>query len=447
MEELLNNIWGKTLKSLEEHVAKASFETWLKRVRPAYLENSTLILEVPNKITKEWIQTRYVDVIKDIFSSSLGKEIFVDFIIKDTTEEEKIQKNYSHIMDDTVKKQTCYLNPRYTFENFVVGDSNKLSYAAATAVAGAPGRAYNPLLIYGGVGLGKTHLMQAIGHYIVANHKRLKVLYVTCELFGNELIAAISERKTEKFKQQYRTVDVLLMDDIQFIIGKPQTQEEFFHTFNTLFEANKQIVITSDRPPKEFAQFVEERLKSRIGWGLVVDIQPPDIETRIAILQRKCKDRGIPLPNNVLYSIAEHFSLNIRDMEGALNRVIAEVSIRKSGLSDEEVKNILKDIVSLPRHKLLTIDKIKEVVAKYFNVSISDITSQRRLKSITYPRQFAMFLCREFTNSTFFKIGEEFGNRDHTTVMHACDKIQKEIKENPEVEKMYQEICNIIKNI
>lgn len=441
MEEVLNNIWREVLKHLEGVVGKLSFETWLKRVRPVYLENSTVTLEVPNNITKDWIQSKYLKTIEEVFSRTLKKQISIDFTIGERKEKEEEELSRVHFKEQTPSTR---LNPKYTFENFVVGDSNNLSSAAATAVAGAPGKAYNPLLIHGGVGLGKTHLMQAIGHYISANHKRLRLSYVTCETFTNELIVAIRENKTDVFRGQYRTKDVLLMDDIQFIIEKERTQEEFFHTFNTLFEANKQIVITSDRPVREFTQF-EERLKSRIGWGLCVDIQPPDIETRIAILQKKCARDNINISDKILYSIAQPFPSNIREMEGALNRIIAEAEVKKLELNDDSVKEILKYIIPTFRSKVLSIDKIKEVVAQYFNLNVSEITSQRRLKNLTYPRQLAMFLCRELTNNTLSKVGEEFGNRDHTTVLHAYEKIQKEIKENADTEKIYQELCGSLK--
>lgn len=441
MEEVLKNIWRDALKHLEGVVGKLSFETYLKRVKPVYLENSTVTLEVPNNITKDWIQSKYLKTIEDVFSNTLKKQILVDFTIEERKEKREEELPRLHFKEQLPQSR---LNPKYTFENFVVGDSNNLSFAAATAVAGAPGKAYNPLLIYGGVGLGKTHLMQAIGHYILANHKRLHLSYVTCETFTNEFISAIQENKTEAFRNQYRTKDVLLIDDIQFIIKTEKTQEEFFHTFNTLFEANKQIVITSDRPVREFTQ-LEERLKSRIGWGLCVDIQLPDIETRIAILQKKCARDNVNISDNFLYSIAQQFSSNIREMEGALNRIIAEVEVNKLELNDDSVKEILRDIIPTFRSKVMSIDKIKEVVAQYFNLSVSEITSQRRLKNLTYPRQLAMFLCRELTNNTLSKVGEEFGNRDHTTVLHAYDKIQKEIKENTDTERIYQELCNSLK--
>ena len=319
------------------------------------------------------------------------------------------------------------LNPKYTFNSFVIGNSNRFAHAASLAVAEAPAKAYNPLFIYGGVGLGKTHLMHAIGHYILESNPNAKVVYVSSEKFTNELINAIKDDKNEEFRSKYRNVDVLLIDDIQFIAGKERTQEEFFHTFNALHDANKQIILSSDRPPKEIPT-LEDRLRSRFEWGLIADIQVPDFETRMAILKKKADVENLNVANDVMGYIASKIKSNIRELEGALIRIIAYSSLTNREVSVDLATEALKDIISKKQGKHVTIDAIQDIVASYYNLRIEDLKSQRRTRSVAYPRQIAMYLSRKLTDMSLPKIGEEFGGRDHTTVIHAYEKISENLK-------------------
>lgn len=335
------------------------------------------------------------------------------------------------------------LNPRYTFESFVVGNSNRFAHAASVAVAEGPSKAYNPLFLYGGVGLGKTHLMHAIGHYALEQNPHVSVVYVTSETFTNDLISAIGKKSMVDFRNKYRNVDILLVDDIQFVAGKESTQEEFFHTFNALYEASRQIVISSDRPPKDIPT-LEERLRSRFEWGLTADIQPPDLETRIAILRKKAIDDNLTISHEVLNYIATHVQSNIRELEGALVRVTAHCNLHNQPLNLDTVASALKDILKAPPHKPITLEGIMDVVAKHYNIKISDMTSRRRTKNITFPRQVAMYLVRNMTDRSLPEIGEAFGGRDHTTVIHAVEKIERELKLNPSLQNIVSELENII---
>ncbi len=319
------------------------------------------------------------------------------------------------------------LNPKYTFDSFVIGNSNRFAHAASLAVAESPAKAYNPLFIYGGVGLGKTHLMHAIGHYILNNNPKSQVVYVSSEKFTNELINSIKDDKNVEFRNKYRNIDILLVDDIQFIAGKERTQEEFFHTFNALYEANKQIIISSDRPPKEIPT-LEDRLRSRFEWGLIADIQAPDFETRMAILKKKADVEKLNIPNEVMVYIATKIKSNIRELEGALIRIVAFSSLTNKEISVDLASEALKDIISSKQTRQVTIDIIQEVVANYYNLKIEDLKSARRTRNIAFPRQIAMYLSRKLTDMSLPKIGEEFGGRDHTTVIHAYEKISNNLK-------------------
>ncbi|MFY9275652.1 MAG: chromosomal replication initiator protein DnaA, partial [Clostridium sp.] len=355
--------------------------------------------------------------------------------IQDTTEEDK---------SNTIKKSYPNLNPKYTFDTFVIGNSNRFAHAACVAVAESPAKAYNPLFLYGGVGLGKTHLMHAIGHHIMCQQEDPKVVYVSSEKFTNELINSIKNDKNEEFRNKYRNVDVLLIDDIQFIAGKEGTQEEFFHTFNALHEANKQIIISSDRPPKEIPT-LEDRLRSRFEMGLITDIQPPDFETRIAILRKKAQLENINVPNEVMTYIAKYIKSNIRELEGALTRVVAYSSLTNKNISLELATEALKDIISNPKSEEITVNRIKEKVSEAFNIKMDDFNSKKRTRTIAYPRQIAMYICRELTDLSLPKIGSEFGGRDHTTVIHAHDKISKDIEENQQIKDKIDKIISDLK--
>lgn len=441
MNPQCNEIWNETLQLIKVELTEVSFNTWLKSITPISMIEDTILFHVPEDFTKGIIETRYSSLIKNALKQVTKKEYNIKFTINEYEEDKKdgidLNQNEGNV--------NYSLNPRYTFNTFVIGNSNRLAHAASVAVAESPAKAYNPLFIYGGVGLGKTHLMHAIGHYILNQNRNTKVVYVTSETFTNELINSIRDDRNIEFRSKYRNVDVLLIDDIQFITGKERTQEEFFHTFNTLYEANKQIIISSDRPPKEILT-LEDRLRSRFEWGLIADIQPPDFETRIAILKKKAKLENLVIPDDVLSYIANKIPSNIRELEGALIRIVAYSSLYNREINEEMAIEALKDILSNTRPKLITADLIKEHVGEYFNVKIEDFNAKKRTKSIVYPRQIAMFLCREMTDLSLPKIGEEFG-RDHTTIMHAHEKISSEISTDPQLKLLINELKNKIEMI
>lgn len=400
-----------------------------------------IILAAPNEFTKGILEGRYLNLIKNAIKQVTNKEYNIQFTIPG--EDLSINVGQSLTSNNSTFNQRSQLNPKYTFDTFVIGNSNRFAHAASLAVAEAPAQAYNPLFIYGGVGLGKTHLMHAIGHYILNQTPNAKVVYVSSEKFTNELINSIRDDRNNQFRNKYRNVDVLLIDDIQFIAGKESTQEEFFHTFNALHEANKQIVISSDRPPKEIPT-LEDRLRSRFEWGLIADIQPPDLETRIAILKKKAKVENIDVPDDVMQYIASKIQSNIRELEGALIRIVAYSSLTNKKITLELAEEALKDIISSDKPKKITVKLIKEVVSKEFNIKVEDFNSRKRTKSIAYPRQIAMYLTRELTDLSLPKIGEEFGGRDHTTVIHAYDKITEDMANNDDfknvIDKLIKEI-------
>ena len=439
----LETIWSKVQAEMEPLMTKPSFETWLKPTKPWKLEDNTLYIEIPNEFARDLLEIRYANPLTTIISKYIPAELKLKFVIlkKITDEEQALSPLPGMINPD---ENSLNLNPKYTFESFVVGESNRFAHAASLAVAEAPARAYNPLFIYGGVGLGKTHLMQAIGHFVIENNPYVKVVYVSSEKFTNELINAIQKNKTVGFRAKYRTVDLLLVDDIQFLAGKESTQEEFFHTFNALHEANKQIVISSDRPPKEIPT-LEERLRSRFEWGLITDIQAPDLETRIAILQKKAVAEGWKLPNQVIIYIANLINSNIRELEGALIRVIAYSSLTKQEITIELAEEVLKDIISSQQSTRLTIPFIQQTAAEYFQLTVEDFKSKRRTQNIALPRQVAMYLSRELTDSSLPKIGEEFGGRDHSTVIHACDRVKELMGTDLKVNQAIKDLTHKLK--
>lgn len=419
----LAEIWEKTLQAVEPHMNKPSFETWLKLTKPLKMEDNCLIIEAPNEFARDWVESRYSPLLTSTLRSLIQDDLEMKFVIKnDLQQKQRVQSPQTAKIND--EPSYPHLNPKYTFESFVVGEGNRLAHAASLAVAEAPAKAYNPLFIYGGVGLGKTHILQAIGHFVLQNSANSRVVYVSSEKFTNELINAIRNNKTPSFRDKYRNVDLLLIDDIQFLAGKESTQEEFFHTFNSLYEARKQIVISSDRPPKEIPT-LEDRLRSRFEWGLITDIQAPDLETRIAILRKKAALEGWILPDDVISYIAEHINSNIRELEGALIRVIAYSSLTNQPITMDLTVNFLKDIIVSQEQKRVDIPLIQQTVAEYFHINPEDLKAKKRTKEIVVPRQLAMYLCRELTDSSLPKIGEEFGGRDHTTVLYACERIRE----------------------
>ena len=419
----LAEIWEKTLQAVEPHMNKPSFETWLKLTRPLKMEDNCLIIEAPNEFARDWVESRYSPLLISTLRNLLKDDLEMKFVIKNDLQQ-KQRVPTPQPLKNIGEPSFPHLNPKYTFESFVVGEGNRLAHAASLAVAEAPAKAYNPLFIYGGVGLGKTHILQAIGHFVLQNSAHYRVVYVSSEKFTNELINAIRNNKTPLFRDKYRNVDLLLIDDIQFLAGKESTQEEFFHTFNSLYEARKQIVISSDRPPKNIPT-LEDRLRSRFEWGLITDIQAPDLETRIAILRKKAALEGWILPDDVISYIAEQINSNIRELEGALIRVIAYSSLTNQPITMDLTVNFLKDIIISQQERRVTITLIQQTIADYYHLDPEDMKAKKRTKNISLPRQLAMYLCRELTDSSLPKIGEEFGGRDHTTVLYACERIRE----------------------
>ena len=430
MDADLKNLWEKTLDIIKSELSEVSFNTWIKSCEPISISSDTLKISVPNSFTQDILDKRYKDLVANSIKAVCSKLYTIEFVIaSEAYIKEDIKKadktpSKSIVVND---EMSSTLNPKYTFNSFVIGNSNRFAHAASLAVAEAPAKAYNPLFIYGGVGLGKTHLMHAIGHYILDGNPNAKVVYVSSEKFTNELINAIKDDRNEEFRKKYRNVDVLFIDDIQFIAGKERTQEEFFHTFNELHDANKQIILSSDRPPKEIPT-LEDRLRSRFEWGLIADIQVPDFETRMAILKKKADVENLNVANEVMGYIATKIKSNIRELEGALIRIVAYSSLTNREITVDLATEALKDIISKKQGKHITIDLIQDVVSSYFNLRVEDLKSQRRTRNVAYPRQIAMYLSRKLTDMSLPKIGEEFGGRDHTTVIHAYEKISENLK-------------------
>jgi chromosomal replication initiator protein len=434
------SLWDKTLQLIKGELSPPSFNAFFKQIVPLKIYMSELILLVPNDFTKGILEDRYLTLIENSVNQLSLKKYNVKFVLSEKDVEGLGEENRS----STSKKNHPNLNPKYTFDTFVIGNSNRFAHAACVAVAESPAKAYNPLFLYGGVGLGKTHLMHAIGHHIMTQKKDPKVVYVSSEKFTNELINSIKDDRNEEFRNKYRNVDILLIDDIQFIAGKERTQEEFFHTFNSLHEANKQIIISSDRPPKEIPT-LEDRLRSRFEMGLITDIQAPDFETRIAILRKKAQIENIDVSNEVTTYIAKNIKSNIRELEGALTRVIAYSSLTNRTISFELAIEALKDIITTSKNEEITVNRIKEKIASVFDLKMEDFNSKKRTRSISYPRQIAMYLSRELTDLSLPKIGFEFGGRDHTTVIHAHDKIIKDIQANEETKIKIDKIISDLK--
>ncbi|MDU3352112.1 MAG: chromosomal replication initiator protein DnaA, partial [Clostridium sp.] len=401
MNNDLKSLWEKTLNIIKGEMSEVSFNTWIKSCEPISISSNIIRISVPNSFTQDILEKRYKDLVVNSIEAACSKVYTVEFMVASDIQEAEEKEEKKSKIDDrgsiTVNDEmSSLLNPKYTFASFVIGNSNRFAHAASLAVAESPAKAYNPLFIYGGVGLGKTHLMHAIGHYVLQNNSNAKVVYVSSEKFTNELINAIRDDKNEEFRNKYRNVDILLIDDIQFIAGKERTQEEFFHTFNALHDANKQIILSSDRPPKEIPT-LEDRLRSRFEWGLIADIQAPDFETRMAILKKKADVEKLNVANEVMVYIATKIKSNIRELEGALIRIVAYSSLTNRPITVELASEALKDIISNKQNRNVTIDVIQDVVAGYFNLRIEDLKSQRRTRNVAYPRQIAMYLSRKLT--------------------------------------------------
>jgi len=443
-------LWNQILNRLKEEMAKDSYELWFKPTTAISFEENVLNVRVPNRFFFNCLQERHKGKIEELLRATTGPEARIMFTIdphsqiqESERKEEEIEP--TSIAADETTFTTMEFNPKYTFENFVVGPSNRFAHATAEAVANDPGKAYNPLFIYGGVGLGKTHLLQAIGHQNKKRKPRLSVLYITSERFTNELIESIRNDRMIKFRNKYRNLDVLLIDDIQFLAGKESTQEEFFHIFNTLYEAQKQIVISSDSTPKEIPT-LEERLRSRFQWGVIADIQPPDIETRIAILRKKAEAESIFIPDDVVLFLASQIKSNIRELEGCLIRIVAFSSLTGSEVTVDRAKEILKDIITKEEIAVpITIELIQKVVSKHFHLDIKDMKSKKRTDAVAFPRQVAMYLARTLTEYSTTEIGTEFGGRDHTTVMYACEKLKMKLAGDPFFAALINRITQEIK--
>lgn len=471
----LQAIWEQILVELSKDISKLSCDSFLKPIVPLSINEQILELGTPNQFVKEFLEDRYVDSIKTATAKVTNNNLQLKIInlqLGDTVEPElvstvpsissvntaeeivlptstaaatttapEIKPTNSVILEDSFS-----LNPKYVFETFVTGNSNRFAHAAALAVAEAPAKVYNPFFMYGGVGLGKTHLMHAIGHRILEKNPNLRVLYISSEKFTNELINSIRDGNPESFRQKYRNIDVLLVDDIQFLSKKEHTQEEFFHTFNTLHNANKQIIISSDRPPREI-QTLEDRLRSRFEWGLITDIQAPDLETRIAILRKKALLENLTVPNDVMLFIASRIDNNIRELEGALIRVMAYASLTNQVVTNELVSEALKDVFPHGKTKEITLELIQEIVSSYFKIKMEDLLAKKRTRNLAFPRQIAMYLSRELTDTSLPRIGELFGGRDHTTVIHAHDKIARERNEDNKLNNTIKELIKRIESM
>ena len=445
----LFEIWVKFTDKIKESTSEAVYKVWIEPIMPLEVTETYLKVAVKNSFFKKMLQDKYAakfeEVLKEITDNPLA------FIIE--TEDQPATALQSmpepapapeHPSEVHVEKQPSNLNPKYIFENFIVGNSNRLAFAAASNVADNPGNSYNPLFIYGGSGLGKTHLMHAIGNRIIKNDPHKKVLYLSCETFTNEIIQSIQKKTTDFIRQKYRNIDCLIVDDIQFLKGKERTQEEFFHTFNALHDANKQIIISSDRPPKEI-ETLEDRLRTRFEQGLQADVQAPDLETRMAIIRQKATNDNIELPNDVITLLATNITTNIREIEGAYTKLVAYTSFMDMPITIETAQKVLNDMNINTVNAVITFDSITKAVAQFYKIKTEELYNKKRTQSIVYPRQIAMYLCREMADLSYPKIGELFGKRDHTTALHAYEKISKSLKTELKVKEDVTKIMELIK--
>ena len=442
-EELI----AKIKELLKPEVTKISYDTWIMQLDIRSIDGNHIVFTANSEFQKDFIENKYKSLIFNTLRYITNKDwtfSVVDLTKEDEDDSKDIITNNSNSSPAEIEMNKSTLNPKYTFETFVVGNNNRFAHSAALAVGNEPAKSYNPLYLYGGVGLGKTHLMHAIGNRILENNSNANVLYVTSEKFTNQLINAIKDNKNEFFRNKYRNIDVLLIDDIQFIAGKERVQEEFFHTFNSLYEDGKQIIISSDTPPRDIP-FLEDRLKSRFEWGLLADISVPDYETRLAILRKKAQDESIIIDDIILSNIANKIDSNIRELEGVFNKIVARASLTHSPITIELAEKIINEF-KYENEKVISCDFIKETIAKYFSINKDDLSSNKRSNDIAFPRQIAMFLCREIANMSYPQIGEDFGGRDHSTVMHACRKIEKEVKEKTNTKLIVDSVKNIIVN-
>ncbi|MBM7690218.1 chromosomal replication initiation protein DnaA [Enterococcus ureilyticus] len=442
----MESFWRDLEDTYQSVLSAPSFDAWIKTTKPLKLENNQLWLEVPSAVHKDYWEKNLAAKIVETGFKLTGAEVMPHFVVTGEQETMTVQEEKkSPVTQDKIAEhgKKALLNPKYSFDTFVIGKGNQMAHAAALVVAEDPGSIYNPLFFYGGVGLGKTHLMHAIGHQMLQNRPDAKVKYVSSETFTNEFINSIQTKNSEQFRKEYRNVDLLLVDDIQFLAEKEATLEEFFHTFNDLYNENKQIVLTSDRPPNDIPK-LPERLVSRFAWGLSVDITPPDLETRIAILRKKADAERLEIPDDTLSYIAGQIDSNIRELEGALVRVQAYATINGEDITTSLAADALKSLKSVGSQNHLSILQIQEEVAKYYHIQLKDLKGKKRVKSIVVPRQISMYLSREMTENSLPKIGAEFGGKDHTTVIHAHEKIQQLMEKDPTIQKEVGEIKNLL---
>jgi chromosomal replication initiator protein len=425
MKEMsIEEIWSRSLSKIEGKIGGSVFDLWFKPIKLANIKESTATLDIPNRFFKEWIEDSYPNIIRESMEAVVGYPVNLRYRV-----EEKLANTQKRISDKLEHRRTrlasrgIYLNPKYTFENFITGNSNQFAHAAAIAVAEAPGRTYNPLFVYGGVGLGKTHLMNAIGNRVLDERHDFAVMYVSSEQFTNEVVSSLRHDKMVELKEKYRNLDLLLLDDVQFIARKTATQEEFFYTFNSLYEKQKQIVISCDRPPREISE-VTDRLRSRFNMGLIADIQPPDVETKIAIIQKKAEMMDIRrLPGDVVEFLATRIKSNVRELEGCLIRIAAQATLSGEEINIDTTRKILKDIVT-DIDRPVTVEMVQKIVCDFYHISLSDIKAKRRTKDISLPRQVAMYLCKQTTGASLNDIGKNFGGKDHATVIYACKQME-----------------------
>lgn len=440
----VEDIWGKSLLYIEKKIGNNIIELWFRPIKLSQVKNKFAIIVIPNRFFKDWIEDNYPGIIAEAIEDVTGIPITVHY-----KTEEKIDPEVKKVdiqlenRRQKLTKRGIHLNPRYTFKNYIIGPSNQFAQAAAKAVADAPGRTYNPLFIYGGVGLGKTHLISAIGNIVINNNPEIALIFVSAEQFTNEVVSAIRHEKMGEFKQKYRNIDLLLIDDIHFIANKTQTQEEFFYTFNALYEKQKQIVISSDRPPKELGA-VTDRLKSRFSMGLIADIQPPELETKMAIVLRKAETEKIPISEDIAYFLASKVKTNIRELEGCLIRLGAQSSLTGKPIDKDMAKTLLRDIIE-EEEKPLTVEQIQKAVCEHFAIKLSDMKAKKRTKEIALPRQIAMYLSKQLTNLSLNDIGKNFGGKDHATVIYACKQTEEKRLQDEAFNRMIENLLRKLK--
>ncbi|MBP1685073.1 MAG: dnaA [Deltaproteobacteria bacterium] len=426
----MQQAWERSLELLRDRVDRQDYEAYIRPLHPLAARDRNILVEAPNRLAIEIISTRYLNVLEEVLSQAIGGPVRILLQPPGAVQQELFPLSVTNPPPNiTARKRPSSLIPKYTFDNFIVGASNQFAHAASKAVASQPGDHYNPLFIYGGVGLGKTHLVNAIGHQILDTFPDRRVLYLSSESFMNELINALRRDRMDDFKSRFRRIDVLILDDVQFLAGRERTQEEFFHTFNSLYESHRQIVLTSDKFPKEIPD-LEERLRNRFEWGLIADIQPPDMETRVAILQKKAEVEHIDLPHDVALFLASSIDANVRELEGSLTRLGAFASLNKSEITVDFARHVLQNILR-EKASTITIESIQKAVCDFFHIRPADLRSKRRTRTVALPRQVAMYLCRRFTQASFPVIGDRFGGRDHSTVIHATQVVDQRVKEDP----------------